>query len=274
MNIITADKIFVYLSQQESWASEMLIALELGTSIPVVQNLLTELGDVVESDRSGRWRIVKTVTTEIVSEETSELTFQEQKDLFQLETRVERGFYIAGLALKQIRDRKLYRQKYKTFEAYCRSRFDFTKAAARYLMGAVEVVDNLKSKQFVDIFPTKESQCRPLLGLTPEIQSQVWLEAVKQASGKVPSARLVKNVLEQTQGKKLNKQLLSKKSTKSNKKYKEGLNYKAGLGCEWYVKIEQSTYEKFQEYRTRKGLPTLNSALVELLKLDENNRNC
>jgi hypothetical protein len=90
MNIITADEIFVYLSQQESWASEMLIALELGTSIPVVQNLLTQLGDVVESDRSGRWRIVKTVTTEIVSEETSELTLQEQKDLLQLETRVER----------------------------------------------------------------------------------------------------------------------------------------------------------------------------------------
>jgi hypothetical protein len=52
---------------------------------------------------------------------------------------------------------------------------------------------------------------------------------------------MVKNVLEQTQGKKLNKQPLSKKSTKSNKKYKEGVNYRAGLGCEWYVKIEQST---------------------------------
>jgi hypothetical protein len=252
----------------------MLIALELGASIPVVQNLLTQLGDVVESDRSGRWRIVKALTTEIVSEETSELTLQEQKDLLQLETRVERGFYIAGLALKQIRDRKLYRQKYKTFEAYCKSRFDFTRTAARYLMGAAEVVDNLKCKQFVRIFPTKESQCRPLLGLTPEIQSQVWLEAVKQASGKVPSARIVKSVLKQNQGKMINKQSLLTRSTKSKKKYTEGLNYKAGLGCEWYLKVEQSTYQQLQEYQTEQGLPTLNSALVELLEFFRNNQNC
>jgi hypothetical protein len=274
MTIITVDSVFVYLCQQESWTSEMLIALELGTSISVVQSLLTKLGDVVEGDRIGNWRIVKISKVEVVSEEDLELTLQEQKDLLQLETRVERGFYIAGLALRQIRDRKLYRQKYKTFEAYCRSRFDFTTIAAHYLMGAAEVVNNLKSKQFVDIFPTKESQCRPLIGLTPEIQSKVWLEAVKQASGKVPSARIVKNVLEQTQGKKLNKQPLSKKSAKSKKESKEGLTYKAGLGCEWYIKIEQSTYEKFREYQTRKGLPTSNSALVELLKLDENSQNC
>jgi hypothetical protein len=267
MTIITVDTVFVYLSQQKSWTSEMLIAMELGTSIPVAQNLLTKLGDVVENDGNGSWRIVKTSKVEVVLEENSELTFEEEKDLLQLERRVEKGFYMAGVALIQIRDRKLYRQRHKTFEAYCRDRFDFTRVAAHYLMGAAEVVNNLKCKQFVNIFPTKESQCRPLLGLKPELQSKVWLEAVKKASGKVPSARIVKSILEQSQEKMLNKQPSSKKSTDSKREYKEGLNYQAGLGCEWNVKVEQSTYKKLKEYQIKNGLPTLNSAIVNLLDL-------
>jgi hypothetical protein len=44
-----------------------------------------------------------------------ELTFEEENELLRLEKRVERGFYIAGKALQEIRDKKLYRQQYKTF---------------------------------------------------------------------------------------------------------------------------------------------------------------
>jgi hypothetical protein len=174
---------------------------------------------------------------------------------------------MAGIALMQIRDRKLYRQKYKNFEEYCYERFDVTRIAAHYLIGAAEVVNNLKGKQIVSLLPTKESQCRPLLGLTPQLQREVWLEAVKKANGKIPSARIVKSVLEKNQEKMLNKQPSSKKSTNSKTEYKEGLNYKAGLGCEWNVKVEQSTYEKLQKYQTKNGLPTLNSAIASLLQL-------
>lgn len=37
-----------------------------------------------------------------------------------LERKVERAFYEAGKALMEIRDRRLYRSTYKTFEEYCR----------------------------------------------------------------------------------------------------------------------------------------------------------
>jgi hypothetical protein len=51
--------------------------------------------------------------------------------------------------------------------------------------------------------------------------------------------------------------------TPSNNR-KEGLNYKAGnQGCEWYVKVEQSTYEQLKSYQEFLGLPTLNSAIAE-----------
>ncbi|MGL6344550.1 MAG: hypothetical protein ACRC80_36050, partial [Waterburya sp.] len=53
--------------------------------------------------------------------------------------------------------------------------------------------------------------------------------------------------------------------TSSNNR-KEGLNYKPGNnGCEWYVKVEQSTYEQLKSYQELNGLLTLNSAISSLL---------
>ncbi|GAB4241201.1 MAG: hypothetical protein Kow0049_29650 [Stanieria sp.] len=38
----------------------------------------------------------------------------------------------------------------------------------------------------------------------------------------------------------------------------EGLNYQPGNnGCEWYIKVEQSTYEQLKDYQQLNGLPTL-----------------
>lgn len=135
------------------------------------------------------------------------------------------------------------------FEEYCRDRFDFTRSTARYLIGAAEVVNNLKCEQIVNTFPTKESQCRPLHGLTPELQREVWLEAVKKANGKVPSARIVKSVLEHDRGKMVDRHSSSKKSRNST--------------------IE---YEHLKDYQVKKKLPTLNSAIANLLELLRSDR--
>ncbi|MDJ0532727.1 MAG: ParB/RepB/Spo0J family partition protein [Xenococcaceae cyanobacterium MO_207.B15] len=55
------------------------------------------------------------------------------------------------------------------------------------------------------------------------------------------------------------------KSIKPQKK--EGLNYKAGLGCEWYVKVNQETYERIKDYQGRLGIATLDRVINELLDL-------
>jgi hypothetical protein len=48
---------------------------------------------------------------------------------------------------------------------------------------------------------------------------------------------------------------------------KEGLNYKAGNGgCEWYVRVEQTTWEKLLEYQAHVGTATLDSAIKRLLE--------
>ncbi|MCG6137176.1 MAG: hypothetical protein MET45_21505 [Nostoc sp. LLA-1] len=44
--------------------------------------------------------------------------------------------------------------------------------------------------------PTNEWQIRPLTKLEPEVQSEAWQQAVESANGKVPSHRIVKDVVQ------------------------------------------------------------------------------
>ena len=51
---------------------------------------------------------------------------------------------------------------------------------------------------------------------------------------------------------------------------KEGLNYKAGNGCEWYVRVEQATWERLLGYRNRVGTATIDGAIKRMLESIEN----
>ena len=111
-----------------------------------------------------------------------------------MELRVERAFYESGLALKELRSRRLYRSTHKSFEQYCLDRFGFQRRYPYYLIDAVDVVDNLCTNS-AQILPNKETQVRPLTKLKPDEQCQIWLQAVAQAGGKVPPARIVKDLV-------------------------------------------------------------------------------
>ncbi len=130
--------------------------------------------------------------------EPEELTEAEQRDRLHLERQVERAFYTAGKALKELRNRRLYRSTHKTFEEYCRDRFGYSRRHPYYLIEAAAVVDNLSEKcePMVHILPTSERQVRPLTQLQPDQQSEVWQQAVTEAGGKVPSGRIIKDIVQ------------------------------------------------------------------------------
>ncbi|MFW9263410.1 hypothetical protein [Nostoc sp. CALU 546] len=138
-------------------------------------------------------------TIDVTAVEVPELTEQEQSDRLHLERRVERAFFEAGKALTELRDRRLYRSTHKTFEEYCRDRFGHSRRQSYLLMDAAVVFDNLLEKcdPLDHILPTNERQVRPMTKLEPEQQQEVWVKAVEQAGGKVPPARIVKNVVQQ-----------------------------------------------------------------------------
>ncbi|QHG20581.1 hypothetical protein [Nostoc sp. ATCC 53789] len=138
-------------------------------------------------------------TITVTAVEVTELTQEEQSDRLHLERKVERAFFEAGKALTELRDRRLYRSTHKTFEDYCRDRFGHSRRQSYLLMDAAVVFDNLMEKcdPMDHILPTNERQVRPMTKLEPHQQQEVWVKAVEQSGGKVPPARIVKNVVQQ-----------------------------------------------------------------------------
>lgn len=146
-----------------------------------------------------------------VVEDWGELTLDEERELHRLELRVERAFCEAGTALREIRDKRLYRSTHSSFEQYCYERFGYTRRRPYQLIEAAIVFENLCTNGTQNdlfpferqILPTSERQVRDLINLEPDEQRQIWQQAVVEAGGKVPSGRIVKGILERLKEKPL-----------------------------------------------------------------------
>jgi len=124
----------------------------------------------------------------------TELSDDERDELERCEGIIERGlpvFFEVGAALLRVRDLRLYRGSYATFEDYCQARWGFSKTYANNLIAATSVRNNLTTI-VVKTLPSNEAQTRPLAKLkTPEQQQQAWQRAVETApDGRVTAAHV------------------------------------------------------------------------------------
>ena len=121
-----------------------------------------------------------------------ELTVSECDRLTALESTIERGlqtFVDVGTALLEIRDSRLYRQTFGTFEDYCSERWGIARRQAYRLMDAAQVVENVSN--WTQTVPATESQARPLTGLPVDLQREAWQRAVDTApNGKITAAHV------------------------------------------------------------------------------------
>ena len=119
----------------------------------------------------------------------------------QLEQQVRTGFVLRGKALEKIKQLKLYRDRYDSFEEYCDGVFGFTTLYIERCITAAETYDfieeYLETNCLDDPKPTKQSQLRPIFQahLSPIEAGEVWVMAVRNAMEKVPPALLVKEAV-------------------------------------------------------------------------------
>lgn len=122
----------------------------------------------------------------------STLTRNESMRLDELETTIDAGlktFVDVGLALMEIRDGRLYRESYGTFEDYCRERWGMVRQHANRLIAAAGVIENLEP--IGSILPETESQARPLAQLPDNVQAEAWKIAVETApDGRITAAHV------------------------------------------------------------------------------------
>ncbi len=139
------------------------------------------------------------ITVEVI-QSSRPLSEEEVRDRERLERTVERAFYQAGSALQELRDRRLYRDGYDSFEDYCRGRFGHSRQKANYLIMGAAIYRTLSAAN-CPLLPSSEYQVRPLAVLAPQRQPTVWNEAVTEAGGKAPSNRVVRETVDKYQDK-------------------------------------------------------------------------
>lgn len=140
------------------------------------------------------------------------LTQAEARDLERLESDIETGlahFRRVGLALREISERKLYRQDYPNFDAYCRERWGFARSQAYRSIAAAKIVEDVcgwlspgeaqpvgqPAKPPVRL-PETVRQALPLGRLGgPKEQAEVWQRAVEEAGGKSPPTSRVEELV-------------------------------------------------------------------------------
>lgn len=127
------------------------------------------------------------------------LTVIERNNLVELEETIQKhlsAFYKVGFALMQIRDNKLYREKYGTFEEYCKEKWGLERRRAYQLIDGYKISENVYPGTQKP--PLQEKVLRPLTIIKdPEEQREVYQKAVETApEGKV-TARHVENTVKQ-----------------------------------------------------------------------------
>jgi hypothetical protein len=106
-------------------------------------------------------------------------------------------FVDVGLALARIRDGRLYRDDFDSFETYCRTQWQYGRNYVDRLISAAQVFTHLMTNSHQK--PDHETQLRPLIGLTPAEAQVAWQCAVEMAGGRKITARLVKRAVHELQ---------------------------------------------------------------------------
>jgi len=112
---------------------------------------------------------------------SNQLTAVDRSDLRRFEKKIEIGVQNVGLSLMEIRDRKLYREKHKSFEDYCESRWGFKKSYAHYQIQACQTRQHLSTMVDENEVPTKERHLREISKAPKDKQAEV-LKVAKDAA--------------------------------------------------------------------------------------------
>lgn len=135
--------------------------------------------------------------TTIVKANNGKLSVGEKKQLRELEAIVQNGlktFFNVGRALMAIRDGKLYRERFKTFEAYLASRWEIKRQRAYELMDAYEVAAGLPPEDRKNL---TESQAAELKKAPAAKREEVLVTAKRKAAKKGKSKVTAKDIREE-----------------------------------------------------------------------------
>ena len=99
--MISSELVFIQLAQLEGYICIVELAMTLDSSVSEVRHRLKELGDRVECNDQDEWHIVRNIENQHI------LSAPEKAERDSLELTVQQAFFIAGKALRELRDKRL-----------------------------------------------------------------------------------------------------------------------------------------------------------------------
>ena len=112
--------------------------------------------------------VVKGAPNHSTTPATKTLTTEQQDKFQELEEQIAENLlssFKLAAALAQIRDEKLYRENYKTFEEYCKKRWEYSRSYCARLADMHGVLTDLKEYEDVQTYPRNELQARVFVPL-------------------------------------------------------------------------------------------------------------
>lgn len=124
------------------------------------------------------------------------LTDEQHEKLQELEDQIDENLsssFKLAAALAQIRDEKLYRENFDTFEEYCKTRWDYSRSYCARLANMHGVVTDLKKYEGNQVFPSNELQARVFVPLKKDQRIKLLETVFKESkTDRTTAAELAK----------------------------------------------------------------------------------
>ena len=117
-----------------------------------------------------------------MSQSLENITMIEALRRNELEKIIKKGFVPfmeMGFALAEIKEKKLYRDTYATFEEYCKEKWGFSRTYSYYVIKGSEAIKSLPQHTFTRV--NTEKQARAVSKVRPEKRNDVVLAASAKA---------------------------------------------------------------------------------------------
>ena len=153
--------------------------------------------------KGGKPRSSKSKSHELRTPAFESLNIEESQKRSRLIEQVGNAFYLAGVALLQLKEERLYRSTHLSFDEFCQDIFGYSSDYAYLKMAAAKVyqnlIDNLPQSEGKPTngrcfpLPTRQRQLRAIVKakLDKDAQVEVWVSAIALADGRIPSSSLV-----------------------------------------------------------------------------------
>ena len=242
---------------------------------------LLELGDAVESDGSDRWRVAtidQQKRLDCLERKIPHLSVanSDEKDKDEIRAikqeilKISRKFFVEmGEKLKYVRDRKLHRFESNTFGEWCEQELGLKRRYAYNLINAFEVFQNVRNCAQNLPLPVNECQVRPLAKLEPEEQVKVWVKAIDDNNGKIPTGRRIQQIVRDLQESNMElsrKVEVEQPSTESTYPKLE-IDSRYGKINRYLIPIkDEQLKQKIEQYAQAIGAATIEGAIAKLME--------